>query len=120
MTALSTRLFALCLALVGLFAVWPPESAGAQSRDRFDRRMVIVNESRLVIREFYATNSGVNRWGRDLLGQSVIRPGQRYVFNFDDGTGYCLFDFRAVLENGRAIERYRVNVCENVSWTIQN
>jgi hypothetical protein len=118
MTALSTRLLALCLAFAALLAGWPADSASAQSRDRYDRRMVIVNESRYVIREFYATNTGVSVWGRDLLGRNVIHPGQRYVFNFDDGTGHCMFDFRAVLENGRPVERYRVNVCENVSWTI--
>ena len=118
MIALTNRLFALCLALAALFAAWPPESAGAQSRDRYDRRMVVINDSRFVIREFYATNTGVNVWGRDLLGTNVIHPGQRYIFNFDDGTGYCMFDFRAVLENGRPIERYRVDVCQYSSWTI--
>jgi hypothetical protein len=29
-----------------------------------------------------------------------------------------MFDFRAVLENGRPVERYRVNVCQYSSWTI--
>jgi hypothetical protein len=118
MTALSYRFFALCLAFAALLAGWPADSASAQSRDRYDRRMVVINDSRYVIREFYATNTGVNVWGRDLLGSSVIRPGQRYIFNFDDGTGYCMFDFRAVLENGRPVERYRVNVCQYSSWTI--
>jgi hypothetical protein len=118
MPAASIRLLSLCLGLAALLLSLAPGAAIAQSRDRHDRRMVIVNESGRVVREFYATNSGVNRWGRDLLGQDVIRPGQRYVFNFDDGTGYCLFDFRAVLDNGRPVERYRVNVCENVSWTL--
>jgi hypothetical protein len=118
MTALSRRLFALCLASAALLAGWPADSANAQSRDRYDRRMVVVNNSKYVIREFYATNSGVNVWGRDLLGRDVIHPGQRYIFNFDDGSGFCMFDFRAVLENGRPLERYRVNVCEYSSWTI--
>lgn len=113
------RLLSLCLGLAALLVSLAPDGAIAQSRDRQDRRMVIVNESPRIIREFYATNSGVNSWGRDLLGREVIRPGQRYIFNFDDGTGYCLFDFRAVLDDGRPVERYRVNVCENVSWTIR-
>jgi hypothetical protein len=119
MRAASIRLLSICLGLAALLLPLASDGAIAQSRDRHDRRMVIVNESPRIIREFYATNAGVNSWGRDLLGQSVIRPGQRYVFNFDDGTGYCLFDFRAVLDNGQPVERYRVNVCENVSWTIR-
>jgi hypothetical protein len=114
-----TRLFALCLALACLLTVFAPPDASAQSRDRHDRRMVIVNETGRTIRTFHATNSGVTKWGRDLLGSEVIRPGQRYVFDFDDGTGFCMFDFRAVLDNGRPVERYRVNVCEYASWTVR-
>jgi hypothetical protein len=72
-----------------------------------------------VIYAFHATNTGVRTWGRDLLGSSVIPPGQTWTFNFDDSTGYCMFDFKAVLDNGRAIERYRVNVCEFVTWTVR-
>ena len=119
MRVASIRLLSLCLGLAALMLALGADSASAQSRDRHDRRMVIVNESGRVIREFYATNSGVNKWGRDLLGNDVIRPGQRYVFNFDDGTGFCLFDFRAVLYNGQPFERYRVNVCEYVAWTVR-
>lgn len=119
MRAVSIRLLSLCLGLAAVLAALAPDGALAQSRDRQDRRMVIVNESGRVIREFYATNTGVEKWGRDLLGDQMIPPGERYVFNFDDGTGYCMFDFRAVLDNGRPIERYRVNVCEYVAWTVR-
>jgi len=119
MRAASVRLLALCLGLAAVLPALAPDRAIAQSRDRQDRRMVIVNESGRVIREFYATNSGVNKWGRDLLGDKVIAPGQRFTFNFDDGTGYCMFDFRAVLDNGRPVERYQVNVCEYVAWTVR-
>jgi hypothetical protein len=45
--------------------------------------------------------------------------GRRYISNFDDGTGYRMFDFSAVMDNGQPVERYRVNVCEYVSWTIR-
>jgi hypothetical protein len=119
MPVASIRLLSHSLALVTLLLALGSDTATAQSRDRHDRRMLVVNESGRVIREFYATNSGVDKWGRDLLGQDVIQPGQRYIFNFDDGTGYCLFDFRAVLDNGRPVERYRVNVCEYVAWTVR-
>jgi hypothetical protein len=30
-----------------------------------------------------------------------------------------MFDFRAALDNGRPVERYRVNVCEYASWTVR-
>jgi hypothetical protein len=119
MSIASARVFALCLALASLLTALVPPGASAQSRDRHDRRMVVVNDTGRTINAFHATNSGVSRWGRDLLGSDVIGPGQRYVFDFDDGTGFCMFDFRAVLDNGRPIERYRVNVCEYTSWIVR-
>jgi len=91
----------------------------AVAQDRYDRRMHIVNNSNRTIMYFYATNKGVRNWGRDLLGQSVIRPGQRWLFNFNDRTGYCVFDFRAVLDNGRAVERYGINTCREVAWYVR-
>lgn len=112
----ATRLLSLGLALASLFAVLAPDNAAAQ-RDRYDRRMVIVNDSGRVIKALHATNTSVPVWGRDLLTTDIF-PGQRHVVDFGDGTGYCMFDFKAVLDNGRAVERYRVNVCDSVSWTI--
>jgi len=105
------------LAFAILFAAVAPDNAMAQ-RDRYDRRVVIVNESGRIIKAFHATNTGVSVWGSDILTQDIY-PGQRHIINFNDGTGYCMFDFRAVLDNGRAIERYRVNVCEAVYWTVR-
>jgi hypothetical protein len=117
MTLGKRRLFAIGLALAGLLILGPNSTATA--RDRYDRHVDIINNSNLVIYAFHATNAGVKHWGRDLLGQNVIKPGQGYRINFDDGTGYCMFDFKAVLDNGRAIERYRVDVCTAATWTIQ-
>ena len=117
MAHLAARAVSAAVALSALIAIALTDPAGAQ--DRHDRRMYIVNESGRTIVYFHATNKGVRNWGRDLLGQSVIQPGQRWLFNFNDGTGYCVFDFRAVLDNGRAIERYGVNACREVSWSVR-
>src|SRR5262245_17484956 len=116
MTIASFRLASFGWALVALLAVLAPDAASAQ---RYDRRMVIINETGRILQEFYATNSGTKAWGRDHLGQSVIQPGGRYVIDFNDGTGYCVFDFRAVLDNGIPIERYRINVCTESTWIVR-
>jgi hypothetical protein len=105
------------MALATLFTVLAPNDAAAQRGDRYDRRMVIINESRFIIKALHATNTSVPVWGGDLLRDDIY-PGERRVVDFTDGTGYCMFDFKAVLQDGRAVERYRVNVCEAVSWTI--
>lgn len=112
----SIRLLSLALALAVSLAALAPDRATAQ---RHDRRMVIVNETGRIIRELYATNTGTKYWGRDLLGQSVIPRGGRHLIDFNDGTGYCMFDFRAVLDNGHPIELYKVDVCKYATWTVR-
>jgi hypothetical protein len=111
------RVLSLGLALLAALVAFAPEQASAQ-RDRHDRRMVIINASNRTLLEFYATNTGTSHWGRDLLGQAVIPPGGRYVFDFNDRSGYCMFDFRAVLDDRRVIQRAKVNVCEATTWTV--
>ena len=34
------------------------------------------------------------------------------TLNFDNVDGYCVFDFRAVFEDGSELQRGGVNVCE--------
>lgn len=101
---------------IAWLAMLPAMTAMAQ--DRRDRRMDIINDTGRAVNNFYATNTTVKNWGRDLLGQDVIAPGQSYRLDFNDGTGHCVFDLRAVLDNGRFFERYRVNVCNESAWRL--
>jgi hypothetical protein len=77
-----------------------------------DRRVTIVNETRFDIVEFYGSNVDAKTWEEDILGSDVLPAGSSVVINFDDGTGYCLFDFRAVFEDGDVLEEQNVDVCE--------
>lgn len=107
--------------LLLLAAVWLASFSAATTafaQDRNDRRMDIINDTDRVVHGVYATNSTVKNWGRDLLGQDVIPSKQSYRFDFNDGTGQCTFDLRAVLDNGRFFERYKVNVCTATSWRL--
>jgi hypothetical protein len=101
-----------------LLAAWLATLATAYAQNRQDRRMDVINDTDRAVQSFYATNSTIKNWGRDLLGQDVIPPKQSYRFDFDDGTGRCIFDLRAVLDNGRVFERYKVNVCTATSWRL--
>ena len=106
--------------LLLLAAVWLAglSAVTAFAQDRNDRRMDIINDTDRVVNSVYATNSTIKNWGRDLLGQDVIASKQSYRFDFNDGTSQCMFDLRAVLDNGRFFERYRVNVCTATSWRL--
>jgi hypothetical protein len=84
-----------------------------------DRRVRIINDSNVTLNRFYASNAGRRSWEEDILGRSVLPAGRSVMINIDDGTGACIFDFKAVLANGRTVESYGMNVCQITSWTIR-
>lgn len=82
-----------------------------------DRRVRIHNETGLTLYRFYSTNSGATKWGRDVMGSATLAPGQYMTMNFDNAQGYCLFDFRAIFEDGTELTRANVNVCQITDYT---
>lgn len=104
----------LAIALVAVaFAVVAPAASNAA-----DRRVNIINETSVTMREFYASNIGTNNWEEDILGDSVLRPGRSVRINIDDGSGYCVFDLKAVFVDGDVVIKRRFNVCRESSWTV--
>lgn len=85
---------------------------GFQSNDGQDRRVRIINATGYTITHFYASNSGQSDWQEDILGADVLANGASVMINIDDGSGACLYDFRARFSDGDTLERYRINVCE--------
>lgn len=86
--------------------------AVAQSKDGKDRHVVIINETRHTLVRFYASRIATDDWEEDILGNSTLRAGAQVRINIDDGTGSCLFDFKAVFDDGDELIRNRINVCE--------
>jgi hypothetical protein len=87
-------------------------AAVAGNAEAFDRRMRIVNDSHHDITAFYASNVSARDWGDSMLGNDILPAGGSIVLNFDDGSGYCRFRFRAVFDDGAELQRASVNVCE--------
>lgn len=85
---------------------------GFQSNDGQDRRVTIINATGVTMTHFYASNSGRNDWEEDILGQDVLRAGARIRINIDDGSGACIYDFKALFADGDELIRYRINVCQ--------
>jgi hypothetical protein len=76
-----------------------------------DRRVRVINETRFTITHLYGSNVGTQSWEEDILGDKVLGPGQSVVVNFDDGSGYCKFDFMAKFEDGDTAIKQGVDVC---------
>src|SRR5215217_4913917 len=49
--------------------------------------------------------------GGDLLGTYRLSPGQSVTIDLDDGSGECLYDFKAVFDDGDEVVRPRIDVC---------
>lgn len=90
--------------------------AAAPARADEDRHVVLVNETRHTIVEFYASNIGRESWEEDILGEDVLDVGQSMNINIDDGTEACLYDFKAVFDDGDELVRNRVDVCKTATY----
>jgi hypothetical protein len=76
-----------------------------------DRHVRVINETQHVMMHFYASNVEKTSWEEDILGSSVLQPGQSSNINIDDGSGHCLYDFKAVFDDNQSLVRRRVDVC---------
>ena len=61
---------------------------------------------------FYASDSRVDDWQEDMLGSGVLSANASVTMNIDDGSGACLYDFKARFTNGQELTRFRINVCQ--------
>lgn len=111
------------LLLAALVAVAPPAPPPARAESPSaarpaDRRVEIINETGVALTELYATNIGVEGWGEDRLGDRVLHPNERVTLDFDDGSGACWFDLRAVFDDGDVVVRRNFNVCKETGWRL--
>ena len=87
-------------------------SAPVQSRDGQNRRVRVHNSTGWTMLRFYASNVRTSDWEEDILGDDVLANNASIVMNIDDGSGACLFDFKAEFTNGQSLIRNNINVCE--------
>lgn len=107
MTKLTTR--AMAAAMLALASI--PASAG----DGLDRTFNLINNSSGTIVAVLATNIDRNTFGsRDLLGERVLRPGQRINLEPVNIQGYCRFDIRIEFDDGGLQDIMDVNLCETI------
>ncbi len=100
--------------LVGSAAAAAPPAATpmVQSKDGYDRHVTIKNRTGWTMLRFYASDSRSDDWEEDILGSDVLESGQDVRINIDDGSGACIYDFKAEFTNGQELTRSRINVCE--------
>jgi hypothetical protein len=98
--------------LAGIGAAICVVMLGADAAYAINRRIRVVNDSKHDIVELFAVNVGSGTAELDMLGDGDLPPGGAVILNFEDGSGYCRFRFRAIFRDGMALSRNSVNVCE--------
>jgi hypothetical protein len=88
--------------------------------DRYNRVVNIENNTDDTVQRFFASHIDSDSWEDDILKSSVLPPGYNVDADINDGTGYCLYDFKALFDTGEVIIRENVNVCEVGTWTLYN
>lgn len=94
------------------------QTAMAPAARAFDREIELINDTRIAIIELYMAQAGSGHWKQDLLGEDFLRPGNSLVVKIDDGTNYCRYDVKVVLDDGTSRIDRNVNVCSVDGYAI--
>lgn len=76
------------------------------------------NNADVDITEVFVSESGENTWGADILDIDTLAAGESTDVAFEDGSDNCLYDLRAVAEDGRELNARQINFCEVSDYTI--
>ncbi len=100
--------------VVGLgLGMAPQARAQAPSNDPSFR---IVNSTRHVVNEVYASPASARDWGQDRLGNDTIAAGANFIVRLPAGD--CTYDVRIVYQGALAEERRRINTCNITDLTL--
>jgi hypothetical protein len=72
----------------------------------------VHNQTRTPVVKLYVSDSRINDWEEDVLGDGILNPGETGKINFSGPSDWCLFDIKAVFSDGDEAEKYEVNLCK--------
>lgn len=82
-----------------------------------DVKFTLDNQSEYTIDEFYASPANTDEWGEDILGQDVLEGGASGTVTIADGSDQCLYDLKAVDEDGVEHELNDLDICTRPNVT---
>ncbi|HXW77340.1 MAG TPA: hypothetical protein VEJ20_08025 [Candidatus Eremiobacteraceae bacterium] len=77
------------------------------------------NDSGHVVVHLYISPHGDPDWGSDVLGQSVLDPGDWTRIYFSGDVQTCYYDLAVVDENGNSYYEYGENLCDDTGITFK-
>ncbi len=83
-----------------------------------NRVVQIGNTTGVTMTHFFASNTSRNSWEEDIFGSDVLPSGRSLNVDIDDGSGACMYDFKARFADGDEVIERDVNVCTRSTWTV--
>lgn len=100
--------FGFAILALGISAI----QVAAQGRD-----LEIVNLTDFEIIAFYSAHKDAIGWGGDMLSGEALGSGTSRELSFEDGSGYCIYNIKAVFDDGEELVSEGVNVCDLPSFS---
>ncbi len=82
-----------------------------------DVKFTLDNQSDYTIDEFYASPANTDSWGEDILGQDVLEGGGSGTVTIADSSDQCVYDLKAVDEDGVEHELTDLDICARPNVT---
>ncbi|MFG1297932.1 MULTISPECIES: hypothetical protein [Xanthobacter] len=82
-----------------------------------NRKVDIINKTGHTMTSFFASNVDEESWEEDMLDGDTLKNGETLEADINDGTGACIFDFKAVFADGDSVVKRKVDVCKVGEFT---
>jgi hypothetical protein len=86
-----------------------PVANAAEAATTGDPSFTLINRSKRVLKDFYASPAGDQNWGPSRLGSGTLAPGAKIPVILPGGE--CRYDLRLVWLGGEARDLRGVNTC---------
>ncbi len=94
-------------------------SSVAASSQRRVLDFTLVNSTKYTIVELYVSPANDDKWGEDVLGKDVLKPGEEVEITFSRGESTCMWDMKIVDEDKDEVEWEKFNLCEASEITLK-
>ena len=108
----------LAVLACALAAVALTSSVAASSQRRV-LDFTLVNSTKYTILELYVSPTNDDKWGEDVLGKDVLKPGEKVDIEFSRGETTCMWDLKIVDEDKDEVEWEKFNLCEASEITLK-
>jgi hypothetical protein len=94
-------------------------SSVAASSQRRVLDFTLVNSTKYTILELYVSPTNDDKWGEDVLGEDILKPGEELEISFSRGETTCMWDLKIVDEDKDEVEWEKFNLCEASEITLK-